>query len=223
VTTPLAVYGAALRTAARGEPLSVHVLDDGGIPLGPLNATAWVGGLIPGDQGLLRRCTGATLDVGCGPGRLVAALHHAGSQALGLDISPEAVRQARRRGAPALCGSVFAPLPAEGQWTTILLADGNIGIDGDPDRLLRRCARLLRRGGTVLAEVAPHGAPNWRGHAVLRDAQRQSSPFPWATVPADRIAALARRAGLRCVQLWTEEGRWFAELASYANIPERST
>jgi 2-polyprenyl-3-methyl-5-hydroxy-6-metoxy-1,4-benzoquinol methylase len=48
------------------------------------------------------RCHGPTLDVGCGPGRLTAALTERGVDALGIDISLEAVRQTRDRGAPAV-------------------------------------------------------------------------------------------------------------------------
>ncbi len=46
----------------------------------------------PGDELLLRHCVGPTLDIGCGPGRLTAALTERGVIALGTDISPVAVR-----------------------------------------------------------------------------------------------------------------------------------
>ena len=49
--------------------------------------------------------------------------------------------------------SVFDRLPGERRWGTVLLLDGNIGIGGDPVRLLRRCADLVRPRGQVLAEV----------------------------------------------------------------------
>jgi hypothetical protein len=63
------------------------------------------------------------------------------------------VRQARRRGATAIHGDVFQPLPGEGLWRHILLADGNIGIGGDPDTLLARTRQLLAPGGTALIET----------------------------------------------------------------------
>jgi SAM-dependent methyltransferase len=214
MTTPLAIYGAALRRTAAGQAARVDMLDPTGLALGVLDTAAWVGGLIPGDRAVLDRCTDATLDVGCGPGRLVAALHRAGRAALGLDISLEAIRLARRRGAPAMHGNVFRPIPGEGTWRTILLTDGSIGIGGDPPTLLRRCRRLLDEAGTVLVEVRGHGEPSWRGHAVLRDTHRQSAPFPWATVSADRIADLATQASMQVIRLWTEHGRWFAELSA---------
>jgi SAM-dependent methyltransferase len=214
MTTALAVYGAALRRAAAGQPPAVDMLDGSGMSLGVIDPTAWVGGLIPGDRAVLDRCADGTLDVGCGPGRLIAALHLAGRTALGVDISPQAVRLARRRGAPAMCRDVFAPMPGEGTWRTVLLTDGSIGIGGDPPTLLGRCRRLLAAGGRVLVEVRGHGEPSWHGHAVLRDVFRQSAPFPWATVSADGIAAVAAQASLRVTRIWTEHGRWFAELTA---------
>jgi hypothetical protein len=92
----------------------------------------------------------------------------------------------------------------------VLLADGNIGIGGDPPRLLRRCAALLGRAGAVLVELAAPGQPSWSCDVVLRDSHRNSAPFPWAVVSADAAAELAQRSGLRVCREWTEAGRWFA-------------
>ncbi|NUT32654.1 MAG: methyltransferase domain-containing protein, partial [Hamadaea sp.] len=166
-----------------------------------------------GDLGLLLRCGGPTLDVGCGPGRLVAALAAAGLPALGIDVSPTAVRLARRRGGDAVCADVFGAVPEPGRWRHALLADGNIGIGGDPARLLRRCAELVHAGGTILVEADPPGVRGWAGAAVLHDGERASAPFPWALVGADELAPLAAACGLTMTETWSEEGRWFACLA----------
>ena len=88
------------------------------------------------DAWLLDRCTGPTVDLGCGPGRLLAALARRGVQALGVDHSPVAQEQCRARGVVMLRRDVFARVPGEGRWSHVLLADGNIGIGGDPLRLL---------------------------------------------------------------------------------------
>ena len=110
------------------------------------------------DAAVVALCDGPTIDLGCGPGRLVAHLVQRGIPALGVDQSATAVRLARRSGAPALLRDVFEPLPGTGRWQTVLLADGNVGLAGDPRRILRRASELLRAGGRCVAEFDPeHG------------------------------------------------------------------
>lgn len=213
MSTVMAVYAGALRRAADGRPAEIQLLDSGGWEVTRSDAANWCGDPRAGDNSLLDRCTGPTLDVGCGPGRLVAALADAGLPALGVDVSAEAVRQARRRGANAIRGCVFQPLPAEGRWSRVLLADGNIGIGGDPTRLLHRCRSVLAPGGHILVEVAPPGTPGWAGQARLRAGGRTSTAFAWAVVAADELAAIARPAALHLVEQWTQAARWFARLA----------
>src|SRR5207247_1106290 len=101
-------------------------------------------------------------------------------------------RGTRRDSVPLrLLDSHGTPLPGEGRWRRVLLADGNIGIGGDPVRLLRRCARLLGRDGAVLVELDRPGTPTWRGDVTLADGDRVSAPFPWAFVGVDGLARLA--------------------------------
>ena len=114
------------------------------------------------ERELLDTLLDPVMDVGCGPGRIVAALAGAGRAALGVDVSDAAVAEARRRGAAALGRSVFAPLPGERRWASIVLFDGNIGIGGDPVVLLARVADLFAPDGVVLVEVDPPGVPSRR-------------------------------------------------------------
>jgi SAM-dependent methyltransferase len=136
--------------------------------------------------------------------------------ALGVDPAPAACALARSRGAAVLQRSVFDPLPGAGRWRTIVLADGNIGIGGDPVRLLRRCRDLLAPGGTVVVEVeAPSSTTGWRRHRVRLERGPVHGPwFSWAVVGAPAVAGLAVAAGLevRRLQHITEERRWFAHL-----------
>src|SRR5439155_8036 len=133
----------------------------------------------PGDGGLLARCSGPTLDVGCGPGRLVAALAAAGLPTLGVDISAEAVRQARRRGAPAQRTCVFTPIAGEGAWQHLLLADGNIGIGRCPHPrngyVAVTASGCLHLGAALRTAHQPTG-PLARGG--VRDLLRHRLPEP---------------------------------------------
>lgn len=141
-------------------------------------------------------CRGTTLDIGCGPGRLAAALSGRGIPAMGIDMSIEAIRQARDRGAMAIRRDVFSTVPGEGRWDSALLADGNLGIGGDPVRLLRRAADLIRPGGDIIAEVDPEGTGIVRELVRLRVGERMTAPFAWASVGIDGIDSVATAAGL---------------------------
>ncbi|PRX50059.1 methyltransferase family protein [Prauserella shujinwangii] len=165
------------------------------------------------DELLLGRCTGPTLDVGCGPGRLVAALGERGVATLGIDRSAVAVRLARRRGATALRRDVFGRLPAEGRWRHVLLADGNIGIGGDPVILLCRVADLLAESGTALVEVEPPGRGLRRERVRIGgQGTRSGHWFRWAWLGVDAVAAAAAPAGLRVRWTGHRDGRWVTEL-----------
>ena len=74
----------------------------------------------------------------------------------------------------------------------------------------------MRPGGAVLAEVQPPGAPGWRTEVELHDADRRSDAFPWATVSATEVGALADASAYRLRNLWTEAGRWFTQLTRVA-------
>jgi SAM-dependent methyltransferase len=148
------------------------------------------------DQALCALCVGPTLDIGCGPGRLTAELAARGHVVLGIDVVHEAVRQTLQRGGAAIQRDVFGPVPGEGRWRTVLLADGNVGIGGDPVALLRRARRLLAPGGQVVVEIAGPDVASRRVTAQLQCACADSDPFAWSVVGHDTVAEVARHAGL---------------------------
>ena len=117
----IALYEEALREPAA--VLSLRTADGRALPL---QMSRWCGRPDAADEELLQHCRGPVLDVGCGPGRLTVALTERGIPALGVDISRAAVAQVCQAGAAALHRSVFDPLPGQGRWATVLLADGNI-------------------------------------------------------------------------------------------------
>ena len=178
----------------------------------PLPISQWTGRVTAADEGLLARCTGPTLDAGCGPGRLTAALTKRAVPALGVDISALAVRMTRQRGGMALRRNVFDPLPGGDRWNNVLLADGNIGIGGDPVTLLRRCRQLLRIGGTVLLDVGVPGSGLLIEELWLEDGGSRSASFRWCRLGVDALPQVATAAGLLVDDLWCVDGRWQAQL-----------
>ena len=207
------IFSAALR----GSPCTVRGIaeHDEVVPVHD-----WLRPASRADRRLLDHCRGATLDIGCGPGRMSAHLALRGHPVLGIDIVREAVDQARRRGVPVLRRNVFDPMPGEGSWDTVLLADGNIGIGGAPATLLRRTAELLDDTGRVVCDLAAPGTGLRVHSARLHVHGRRSVTFPWAQVGPEVIEELAGDAGLEVSQVGHSHGRWFAVLGR--SVPGRS-
>ena len=220
MTSPLEVYGEDLLTAVSGPPATTWLrYDDGRQVL--LDLPRWTQAADAADAALLERCAGPALDLGCGPGRLTRALVARGVECLGVDVAPVAVALARTGGTPVLHASAFDAVLDDTRWATVLLADGNIGIGGDPVALLARCRRLLAPGGRVLVELDPPSGPA-SGPVQVRvesSSGRTSSWFPWAHVAAGDAGAVARSAGLALGDVWQASGRWFAELHDPADAP----
>jgi hypothetical protein len=135
------------------------------------------------------------------------ALRRAGKAALGVDLCPVAVGLARGLGAAVLAGDVFSAVP--GRWRTVLLLDGNIGIGGAPELLLRRVRDLLAPGGTALVELDPPGSPTYRTRMRIESRGAVSDWFRWARVGVDGIGAVAARAGLAAGEPMRARERWF--------------
>jgi SAM-dependent methyltransferase len=168
------------------------------------------------ERSLLNTLADPVMDVGCGPGRIVAALAEAGRIALGVDVSRSAVAETRRRGAAALGRSIFAPLPGEQRWASVVLFDGNIGIGGDPVALLTRIANLLAPRGVALVEVDPPGVASQTLTVRIEHADHRGPWFPWARVSADDIDGLLDAAGLLPAGIDCHNGRWFARASKPA-------
>ena len=166
------------------------------------------------DETVTQMCSGPTIELGCGPGRLVARLIRRGIPALGIDRSATAIRLAGRGGAPALLSDVFEPLPGVGHWRTVLLVDGNVGLGGDPRRILGRAAELLSSHGHCVAEFDAE-AVGIRARWVRLESARDVGPwFRWASVGVDSAATLAGQVGLTLTGIRLVGGRVIANLTA---------
>jgi SAM-dependent methyltransferase len=201
------LYGRLLATAA--QPASVRSLDG---TLEPLPLERWLGRADAADLAAAALAEPPVVDLGCGPGRHLAALREAGKRGLGVDLSPVAVGIARRRGADAIHGDIFGSVPGAGAYRTALLLDGNVGIGGAPELLLQRTRELLAPGGAALVELDPPGRPTFTTRIRLEAHGQVSEWFAWARVGVDGIHELAAAAGLERAGLLAVEERWIAVL-----------
>lgn len=174
----------------------------------------WMGPCDAADRTVLDRCAGLTLDVGCGPGRLVAELHRPDALPLGIDVNEVAVQLTRSRGGAAERADVFGPVPGQRYWHTVVLLDGNLGIGGNPRRLFARCHSLLAPGGQVLVEAAPPRCASGPGRRRLESGDEIGPWFPWATLDVAGVAACAASASLQVRESWSEGDRWFTALTA---------
>ena len=171
--------------------------DDGELRSLPVHR--WLGGSHADgkfDRAVVGLCEGPTIDLGCGPGRLVRDLVRRGIPALGVDQSATAVELAQRSGAPVLRRDMFEALPGTGRWQTVLLADGNVGLGGDPLRVLRRADELLHRTGHCIAEFDAVLKGIRTGWVRLESSSTIGPWFRWASVGIDCAAELAEEASL---------------------------
>ncbi len=177
-----------------------------------LDLAQWSRPANPTECELLDDVAGPVLDIGCGPGRLVAALRERGVHALGIDAAPAAITCAESRGVHVLTRSVFDRLPSEGAWATALLLDGNIGIGGDPRRLLTRVHDLLAPKGVAVVELESPGATTRNGLVQLEIATEMVGWFPWSWVSSDDIHTLAHATNFLVDERRNPETRLFATL-----------
>jgi hypothetical protein len=166
---------------------------DGGLRILPVHWWLGAGGADNAfDDAVVALCSAPTIELGCGPGRLVARLIRRGVPTLGVDRSATTIRLAGRCGALALLGGVFQPLPGMGCWQTVLLIEGNVGLGGSW-AALRSCwaaAGAVWPSSTPMRSVS---APTGYGWSPLDKSVRG---FRWASVGLDSAAMLARQAGL---------------------------
>jgi len=210
--------------ALRGESCSVRGIyaEDH-----PLPVHDWLRPVNDADRALLEHCRGATLDVGCGPGRMSAHLAEGGHVVMGVDIVREAVEQATRRGVHALRRNVFDPLPGEGAWNTVLLADGNIGIGGAPVRLLslgpggtggdrtggRRRRAAARAPGRPLRAMV-RSARTMKRPPIPTEASVTSTTRPCSTGTTSSVVVCS--PGVSCSGVWSSSPRCGADWSTGA-------
>ena len=139
-----------------------------------------------------------TLELGCGHGGFVAMQRWAGMDAVGLELSPWLVRQARELfGVPVLEGRLEDQELAAGSWDAVVMMDVLEHLP-DPRQTLGRAVSLLRSPGSFLLIQTPC-YPAGQSYEALR---ARDHPFLQQLKPVEHLYLFSEPAVARlCAEL----------------------
>ena len=130
----------------------------------------------------IRFARGKTLDIGCGPGRCLLYLQKKGLTAVGIDISPLAIRVCRERGAyRAILRSITEIGPDLGRFNTVVMFGNNFGLFGSAARarrLLRTMARMTTPKARIIAESTDPYQTTLPDHLAYHRRNRRRGRLP---------------------------------------------
>jgi len=138
---------------------------------------------------------GSVLDVGCGTGRLAAAIAGEGFDVFGVDLSPPMVRQARDRGLRATYVATTTVLPFADDSFDLALTVATLHHLETPRRVadtVEEMGRVVKRGGFVVLWDHNPANPYW---PILMKRVPQDSGDE-RLVPLEELLADVRAVGL---------------------------
>lgn len=169
------------------------------------------------------------LDLGCGPGIIVAVLAPLVEEVVGFDLTPEMLRKARERCSQSgvenvrlLLGNA-EKLPFKDGTFDAVVTRCTIHHFKDPRVVISEMARVTRSSGRVVAvdivsSEDPKEAELHNALEVLRD------PSHVRMLPKSLLLTMVQESGLRIISDTTwEKERSFDEWAHIANDPKRTT
>jgi 2-polyprenyl-3-methyl-5-hydroxy-6-metoxy-1,4-benzoquinol methylase len=161
---------------------------------------------------------GRVLDVGCGDGSRLARLRSLGWDVRGQEMDPEAASRASQSyGVQVHLGPLDEAGFDEGEFDAVAM-NHVIEHVHDPVRLLAGCARLLRKGGTLIA-VTPNAESC--GHKRFGSAWRGLEPPRHIHLFSQRgLRQLAGRAGFGHLDTWTTPAH--AEMVANGTLDVRA-
>lgn len=140
------------------------------------------------------------LDVACGPGKITLALAQRAAEAVGLDLTPSMIVQARRlqaesgtRNAHFQVGDAL-PLPFPDERFTLVVTSASLHHMADPTAVVAEMARVCAPGGRLaVMDLAPaeDKAEAFNASERLRD------PSHLRALTPTQMRALGKRLGLR--------------------------
>lgn len=140
------------------------------------------------------------LDLGCGTGHLTEKIAEAGADVVGVDRSPEMVKQAREQ-YPALRFEVMDARELQFEETfDAIFSNATLHWIHEPERVIVGVARLLKPGGRFVAEFGGKGNTGELMKAVGRvwslHALPGAAPRPWYYPTIAEYSGLLQKQGL---------------------------
>ena len=138
---------------------------------------------------VLSRSPRTVLDIGCGEGWLARSLAEHGIRAIGVDVVPALIEQARKAGGGEFMISSYEDIAAGDLDVTVDVAVANFSLIGKEsvEGVIRRAPLLLDGGGSLVIQtlhpVASCGdesyADGWRKGSWAGFSEAFSDPAPW--------------------------------------------
>jgi len=141
---------------------------------------------------------GSVLEVGCGPGLILAALHRRGWRVFGIERNQAVAEAACRNLGLEIVATPVEALPADARFDLIIMFQVLEHIS-DPVVLLRECARRLAPDGRVIVNVPNFSS--WQSRFAGSKWLHLDAPRHLVHFTPQTLAATLERAGLKLTDL----------------------
>ena len=159
---------------------------------------------------VLSRSPRTVLDIGCGEGWLARALAEHGVSAVGVDVVPALIEQARKAGGGEFRISSYEDIAAGRLDVSVDLVVANFSLIGKEsvEGVIRRAPSLLNSGGSLVIQtlhpVASCGdesyADGWRTGSWAGFSEEFSDPAPWYFRTMESWETLLADSGFRILE-----------------------
>jgi 2-polyprenyl-3-methyl-5-hydroxy-6-metoxy-1,4-benzoquinol methylase len=159
---------------------------------------------------VLSRSPRTVLDIGCGEGWLARALAEHGVSAVGVDVVPALIEQARKAGGGEFRISSYEDIAAGRLDISVDLVVANFSLIGKEsvEGVIRRAPSLLNSGGSLVIQtlhpVASCGdesyADGWRTGSWAGFSEEFSDPAPWYFRTMESWETLLADSGFRILE-----------------------
>jgi SAM-dependent methyltransferase len=146
----------------------------------------------------LKPAGGSVLEVGCGPGLMLAALHRRGWRVLGIERNEAVAETAHRAFGIEIVATPVEALPEQARFDLIIMFQVLEHI-GEPVELLRECAKRLAPGGRLITNVPNFSS--WQSRFAGSKWLHLDVPRHLVHFTPETLAATLERAGLKLASI----------------------